>query len=189
MLRLETLPGANFAIVREALSPAECARLRAVAFEGGFAAAPVTTARGPVMRPDIRNNTRFMTDRADLAAELWDKTGPALATWLAGLAVCGFNERLRFYRYVNGQGFAPHLDGHYARPGTEQRSTHTVLFYLSDGYEGGQTVLYRHDVQFRARMGEALVFEHRQLHEGAPVTQGEKVVCRTDLMVDFSRYG
>ena len=31
-------------------------------------------------------------------------------------------------------------------------------------------------------MGQVLIFEHRQLHEGAPVLAGKKYVLRTDVM-------
>jgi hypothetical protein len=37
-------------------------------------------------------------------------------------------------------------------------------------------------LEIKPERGMALVFVHRQLHEGAPVVQGRKYVLRTDVM-------
>lgn len=47
-------------------------------------------------------------------------------------------------------------------------------FYL---YEHGQTIT--------PKQGQILLFEHRQLHEGAPVISGQKYVLRTDVMYHY----
>jgi hypothetical protein len=59
--------------------------------------------------------------------------------------------------------------------------------YLNEGFEGGETKFYGEDRDVptfivRPRQGMALVFAHRQLHEGAPVLAGRKYVLRTDVM-------
>jgi prolyl 4-hydroxylase len=50
--------------------PSQCAALVARIEAIGPEDAPITTARGFVMRPDIRNNTRVMFDDHELAAAL-----------------------------------------------------------------------------------------------------------------------
>ena len=99
----------------------------------------------------------------------------------------GLNERFRFYRYERGERFSWHLDGAYVRSRTE-RSQLTLMVYLSEGFEGGDTrfaeTWFSTDryLAVRPRAGMALFFPHRLLHTGAEVTQGMKYVMRTDIM-------
>src|SRR5689334_19209573 len=73
----------------------------------GPEAAPITTAAGFVMRPDIRNNTRVMFDDVALAAELYRRIAGAVPARLHGRRLAGVNERFRCYRYAPGQRFGP----------------------------------------------------------------------------------
>jgi len=57
----------------------------------------------------------------------------------------------------------------------------TVMLYLSEGYEGGETVMHEDGAVIRARAGDALVFQHCQRHEGRKVHGGEKVAVRCDV--------
>lgn len=65
---------------------------------------------------------------------------------------------------------------------TGQRTT-TVLIYLNDGYQGGETEFPKLDWRYKGKAGDALVFwnttpdgepDARALHAGLPLTQGEK---------------
>ena len=47
--------------------------------------------------------------------------------------------------------------------------------------EGGTTSLHLNE-QIQPKCGRALLFQHRQLHEGREVTSGVKYVPRTDVM-------
>lgn len=184
---MERLVGSDAFVVRGALSWDECDELASLAGADGYVAAPITTLTGFEMRPDIRNNTRFMTDRTDLAASLYGRIHRVLPAEVLALGPIGLNERLRFYRYAPGQYFRPHFDGSFHRPGTMERSLYTVMFYLNDSFEGGETNLLEHDVSYRPQTGDALLFLHHQQHEGAQVTAGVKLVCRTDLMFDWRK--
>jgi prolyl 4-hydroxylase len=156
------------------------------------APAPVTTARGPVMRPDLRNNERVMFDDVDAAAALFARMAPFVPAELRGeprttqtqgptWRAVGLNERFRGYRYRPGQRFAPHFDGCFARSETEQ-SAITVLLYLNDGCGGGATRLLDYGVTVAPKRGMLFLFDHYLLHEGAEVTAGEKHVLRSDVM-------
>ena len=61
------------------------------------------------------------------------------------------------------------------------------MAYLNDGFAGGETKFYRGPLELTVTpvRGQALVFFHRLLHEGAPVERGRKYVLRTDVI----RYG
>lgn len=162
---------------------AECAELIARVERLGPEAAPITTARGFVMRPDIRNNTRVMFDDHALAAELHVRITGAVPPRLAGRRLVGVNERFRCYRYTPGQRFAPHYDGAFERSASE-RSELTFMVYLNDEFTGGKTAFWQFtdDIAIAPRAGSALLFQHRLLHEGCIVETGVKYVLRSDVM-------
>lgn len=144
-------------------------------------AAPITTGRGPVMRPDIRNNERVVIDDPDAAEDLLARVRDHVPEELSGMRLCGANERLRCYRYRPGQRFAPHFDGSFVRSDREL-SLVSYLVYLNDDFVGGETAFPLIGRTIVPVTGMALLFQHRVLHEGAEVTAGTKYVVRTDLM-------
>jgi hypothetical protein len=62
------------------------------------------------------------------------------------------------------------------------RSLVTLVFYLNDGFEGGETDFPELDRRIAPRAGRALLFQHRILHEATEVRSGEKLVLRTDVL-------
>lgn len=167
--------------VEDVLTPAECQAYIEVVDCLGPTVAPITTARGPVMRTDIRNNERVMVDDPDTAAELFRRIEPHVPKTLRGMRPVGANERLRFYRYQPGQRFAPHFDGAFIRNEAEE-SLLTYIIYLNEGFGGGETSFLDESLVIEPRTGRALLFQHMQLHEGCAVTEGVKYVLRTDVM-------
>jgi predicted 2-oxoglutarate/Fe(II)-dependent dioxygenase YbiX len=182
-MRKEELHGSNIFVLHDFLPAAECRRLIAWSEELGYSDAPITTAAGFLMRKDVRDNERVMVEDPAFADALWRLARPQLPEEWFGWKVVGFNERLRFYRYDAGQKFAPHTDGYFQRPNGE-RSHLTFMVYLNDGFRGGATAFHhKHpSLEVGPQCGKALVFYHRQLHEGAPVLEGRKYVLRTDVM-------
>jgi prolyl 4-hydroxylase len=153
------------------------------------AVAPITTAAGPVLDTRVRNNERVIFDDAALAADLFARTRACLPASLDGGTLVGYNERFRGYRYRNRQRFAPHFDGAYYRAATaegREGSQITALFYLNEGFVGGETKLLDYEVVIAPRKGSVLFFEHAMLHEGCAVTDGTKWVLRSDAMYWFA---
>jgi hypothetical protein len=165
--------------VADFLTAAECDAYVQLAESAGFAAAPINTTFGPLLRPDVRNNTRVMIDDVARAEELWRRAADFVPRRLGQWHASGVNERLRFYRYDVGQQFEWHYDGAYERPDGE-RSRLTFMIYLNEGFEGGETSF--ESVNIVPRRGLALFFVHQVLHKGQPVTEGRKYVLRTDVM-------
>ena len=92
-------------------------------------------------------------------------------------------EPLQLLRYRHGAQYRPHMDALSAEP--NQRIL-TVLVYLSDGYEGGETIFPRTGLSFRGKAGDALLFRNTRadgaadplaLHAGLPVTRGVKYLA------------
>jgi prolyl 4-hydroxylase len=168
--------------IPQVLSPEECAELVATAEAHGFEAAPITTPRGFVMAPSVRNNTRVMLDDAPRAQRLWERLSPYMGPHRGAWRVVGLNERLRFYKYEPGQRFKWHYDGAFERS-LDERSHLTLMIYLNEDFVGGQTEFDVGEIlRVRPQTGMALLFHHPVLHQGAPVQQGVKYVLRTDVM-------
>ncbi len=167
--------------VEAVLTPDECQSLIARIEALGPTDAPVTTPRGFAMRPDLRNNTRVMFDDPTLASLLFARVRAAIPDELEGLTPISANERLRCYRYAPGQYFKPHFDGAFVR-GPEERSLLTLMVYLNDPPEGGETCFPDAEVTVRPRAGLALLFDHHLLHESRTLRAGVKYAVRSDVM-------
>ena len=109
----------------------------------------------------------------------------------------------RFMRYTAGQGFRPHHDPVRLlrrHPRTKERGTFcsliTVALYLNaaDEMDGGALSFLRR-VAGKAKgsafesiatvepaVGRAVVFPHKQLHEGGELRGGEKHMCQCDVL-------
>jgi predicted 2-oxoglutarate/Fe(II)-dependent dioxygenase YbiX len=165
-------------------SPAECAALIAALETDGFEAAPVTTARGARMMPELRNNSRVIWDRPELAEEWWGRMG-AHCFELPGWEACGLNPRFRAYRYESGERFALHADGAWRSPEGE-RSFLTLLLYLNEDYVGGETAIEARSggelLRLPIRQGSLALFWHSLRHESQLLVDGRKYVLRTDVM-------
>lgn len=112
-------------------------------------------------------------------------------------------ENLLLGRYHPGGHFMPHIDGS-TIVDLNTRSMYTLLIYLNDVEEGGETFLFSGDQcnitsldqesgtlrgseqarigRVSPRKGSAAFFYHSLLHEGAPVIRGMKYICRADLL-------
>ena len=91
-------------------------------------------------------------------------------------------EPLQVLRYAPGQEYRPHLD---AVPGLANQRVQTVLVYLNDAYDGGET-RFDAGVTVRGRAGGALIFANvdaagrpdpASRHAGLPVRSGVKLVA------------
>jgi prolyl 4-hydroxylase len=92
-------------------------------------------------------------------------------------------EPLQLLRYRPGGEYKAHLD---ALPAEPNQRVLTVLVYLSDDYEGGETSFPKSGLSFRGRAGDALLFRNAgpdgrpdplSLHAGMPVTKGAKYLA------------
>jgi hypothetical protein len=99
-------------------------------------------------------------------------------------------EPMAILHYEPGQQFEPHVDfldpsrpGQAADMNQRGQRVATLLVYLNDDYDGGETEFPRIGYRFKGRTGDALVFanvdasnapDQRTLHAGLPPTRGEK---------------
>jgi prolyl 4-hydroxylase len=185
MSKVHVLDRATWIVtVSDVVTPDECRELIDLTEGAGFESAPVTTSRGFVHMPTLRNNRRVMIDDTERASWLWERIRPHVPQEREGWTVVGLNERFRYYRYEPGQYFRWHADGSFKRSPREQ-SLLTLMVYLNGDLLGGETefdTVGDDPLRVRPETGKALLFEHPVWHQGAPVLDGVKYVLRTDVM-------
>lgn len=145
-----------------------------------FEEAKVNIDGEQVMFKGIRNNDRILFFDDTLAQELWSKIKGFVPAKLGLYQASGLNEMFRIYKYSAGQRFKMHMDGSYEKNEREQ-SFYSFLIYLNDDFEGGETDFRKVEV-VQPQKGTALVFRHKNRHEGKEVLSGVKYVLRTDIM-------
>ena len=167
--------------IANVLAASECAALIGRIEDLGPTAAPISTPRGFVMNPDVRNNGRVIFDDDRLARELFSRIVEQIPATLCYRRAVGANERFRCYRYEPGQYFATHMDGAFVR-NEHERSELTFMVFLNDGFTGGATRFHDFDVEVVPRTGMGLLFQHGLWHEGSELRSGVKYVLRSDVM-------
>lgn len=194
-------------LLHNVLSEQECTQIIDFTEQLGFTDAPLSIGlNSAVMIRDVRDNKRSMwqADQKTLEA-LWQRIGHLLpqrvqfddksrlsGTWEIVDGARGLNERFRFYKYAANEHFQPHYDGCFPRSPDEQ-SHLTLIIYLNEGFDGGQTTFFVGDEETEAvsvdpHRGTALLFFHSghdsPLHEGTPHhSQSQfKFVLRSDVM-------
>jgi prolyl 4-hydroxylase len=92
-------------------------------------------------------------------------------------------EPLQVLRYRPGGEYKPHFD---AIPGFANQRILTMIVWLNEDYEGGETMFMKTGAKLRGRTGDALLFRNAlpdgsrdpdAAHAGLPVTRGEKLIA------------
>jgi prolyl 4-hydroxylase len=177
----ERLSGRPFVSAFRALfSAAECDFLIAEASPWLQPSVVIDPQTGRQLRNPIRSS--------DGMAFGYRQEGPALHALNRRLAaVSGTDvrqgESLQVLRYRPGQEYKPHFD---ALAGESNQRILTVLVYLNDDYQGGETLFLKTGLRFKGRRGDALLFrntgpdgraDEQAQHAGLPVTAGEKIIA------------
>ena len=125
----------------------------------------------------------FFDDPADAEQPLLQRLR---ARWSAAARLpLALAEPTQLTRYAGGESYGLHLDASDGVPRTA-----TLLTYLSDDFDGGETRFVEppQDGQptrgptVTPHVGDVLIFTHPVLHEGNTVTKGRKYVLRTEVM-------
>jgi predicted 2-oxoglutarate/Fe(II)-dependent dioxygenase YbiX len=166
----------------------ECSAVLESVRDGEWLPGTVNRAAGREVDEKLRNNLIAIVRDQEVGAMLWARIAkhvPASMTtaWDGPRRTAtanGLFEPLRVYRYDVGHHFGLHSDQSYTRGAG--RSLLTLLLYLDDDFEGGETEFPDENKTIAPRAGDALWFQHAVLHAGKPVTRGTKHVLRTDVL-------
>ncbi len=176
-----TLSAAPYVSASDAfMTAAECAWLR----EAGEPALRPSLVADPRTGQMVPHPVRS-SDAAMFGVFAEDLVVNALNRRIAALSRTRLDqgEPLQLLRYRPGGEYKPHMD---ALPAEPNQRILTVLVYLSDDYEGGETSFPRTGLSFRGKAGDALLFRNASadgradplaLHAGLPVTRGTKYLA------------
>lgn len=166
------------ALHRGAFTLEECDYLRALA-EPAMKPSRVGDGQGREVLRDVRTS-----EDSTLYWLIEDPAVHALNRRLA--AISGTRpeqaEALLVLRYRPGQEYRPHVDW----DSDENGRVATVLVYLNDDYDGGETLFVRTGLEVKGRTGDALVFHSAapdgrldplSEHAGLPVVRGTKYLA------------
>ena len=165
---------------RGLFTPSECAYLAAAAAPMLEPAVVIDNASGrqvldPVRRAD---SVGFTAPLENLAVHALNRR---LAAASATLVEQG--EPLQVLRYRPGGEYRPHFD---AIPGFANQRVMTMLVWLNEGYEGGETAFPTAGLKLRGLAGDAILFRNTgpdgrrdpaSAHAGLPVSHGEKLIA------------
>jgi hypothetical protein len=173
-------------VVERFMTPAECewviARGRSTLHR---ARVYRSSATPQVAETRTNRETSFTIFQADVALAILRERMSA-----ATRAPPAYFEVTKLLHYEPGQEFALHAD--FIQPGTPELARElqlrgqraaTLLVYLNEEYEGGETDFPRIAFRFKGRLGDALIFSNIDpagapdfdtVHAGLPPTRGEK---------------
>ena len=176
---------------RHFLSRAECDYLKSTAEPGLQPSVVVDPASRQLVPHPIRKS-----DGALFGVYAEDLVVNALNRRMAALSGTRpeQGEPLQILRYRPGGEYKPHLD---ALPAEANQRVLTLLVYLSDDYEGGETHFPKTGLTFRGRTGDALLFRNAgpdgrpdplSLHAGLPVKKGTKYLASRWIRAETFTY-
>lgn len=169
-------------------SHAECAAILDGVRDAEWLPGTVNRAAGREVDTRVRDNLIAIVHDPAVGATLWARITPHLPARMSTawdgprrtVAAHGLFEPLRVYRYEVGHHFGLHSDQSYTRD--DARSLLTLLLYLDEDFDGGETEFPEERQTIAPRAGDALWFQHAVLHAGKHVTRGTKHVLRTDVL-------
>jgi len=176
-------------LLKDVLTDEECAHLIRLGQDKMKPSLTVDAETGEHIQVDSRTSSlTFLVLRADpIVAAIEEKISD-----LVNIPVEN-GEGLQLLRYQIGQEYKPHFDAFDTKtPGGLKAAQKggqrvaTILLYLSDVEEGGETIFPEVNLKVPARKRQGLLFyslyddgtvDPKSLHGGAPVIKGEKWVA------------
>jgi prolyl 4-hydroxylase len=226
-MAVNKLHGDKLITVDNVLSPAKCKELIAMGNKKGWSASPPTGGGHGHNDKELPRTSSFCVLYDDeLANELWKKLRPLIpddltyldddnvylnsktkgAEWVPSYIY----NKMRFYKYEPGQSFPEHHDYKVRRRiVTEndefiEQSFTTVLVYLNDEFEDGETGYWPdetgihcrykkgsddssskqklHQIRITPQTGKAVLQYQDIMHEGIAPRKGDKYILRTDVI-------
>ena len=186
----------DYKIVDNFLTPDKCQELIDLSESMGYVEADISYPEGGRMNKQYRDNSRVLLRDEDLRIFLENLIKPHVPQSLNYIEQGGVVRKLpfiklsgnfRFYKYEPGQKFKKHRDANQLEEGGV--SLITVLIYLNDAEEGGETAIYDYTLPDRllvkVETGRMLMFDHSVAHTGEELKKGTKYVLRTDLIYNI----
>jgi prolyl 4-hydroxylase len=134
-----------------------------------------------------RHNHETFLESSDAAERLMSRLDTDVSQESSiNFRVKAIGKSLECYRYDKGEFIAPHTDAAVEiQPNIW--SEFTLVLYLNEDFEGGETAFPSLGLKIRPRRGEAVLFMQSLPHEGAIVIRGRKYILRTGVATSGSQ--
>lgn len=179
-------PGLQAFILDDILTAKECTMLIDATESVGYEQSHVNVGGKLIVLKNVVDSASCVIDDVNFATEIFHRIYSFVPLYLPDPMepgwegeVCGINPLFRFLRYGAGaEGFTSHRDNStHLMDEHDERSLLTVVIYLNEGYEGGETRFCQHlnvhavheDVLFTTpvKCGTVLLFHHDCIHDVA----------------------
>ena len=146
-------------------------------------AASIPTENGREVDLEFRNNSVRKFYDENLSQKIYRKISHYYGEF-SGKIPRKVGPYFRLYKYQKNQHFEGHQDGSYSLSGIT--SLCTMLIYLNDTFEGGETEFKSsaknsRNTIIKPEEGKLIIFSHELPHRARSVIRGTKFVLRSDL--------
>jgi prolyl 4-hydroxylase len=142
----------------------------------------------PFTNSGIFKNNKYIN--ANLSNYFYQKIENKLKDNNINISILRPNNLIMTGKYTNNQEFGLHTDtGLYYNKETNEKSRYTLLIYLNDNFNGGETEFY--DDNFNSilkiipKKGKALLFDIDMWHKGNQLIHGEKYWIGCEIISNF----
>ena len=142
--------------------------------------------------PNFTDTGKF-TNKKWVDSELAERFWRRLCDFPIGDEMLRVNNLVMAGIYVEGDSFGLHTDtGLFYDAVAREKSRWTLLVYLNDDFEGGETVFYNGETGVEERRvrpvaGRALIFDIDLWHSGMPVVAGQKCWIGCEVIGGFKQ--
>eukprot|EP01080_Neovahlkampfia_damariscottae_P006756 gene6756-10921_t len=206
-VNINTISNNQLWTIEDLIPKEECSELIKYAEEQGFKTITETIKENKLTAEsledyrnlkDVQIRTSYMCEKFDsqFSTKIFNKIKNLFPDELSdGRKKVKCDEVLRILKYKKGDFFRPHLDGSYDERDENMKkilgscyTMYTILIYLNDDYEGGETKFYNilkegNHIKIEKKTGKSTIFNiNSTVHSGTEITSGVKYVLRTGIM-------
>lgn len=187
------MPNYNIQEIPNFLTPEECNKIIELS-NGKLSPSKVYSQNEDLLSNDSRISQQcWLTDDNPIIKSISERVKQVTNT-------VGTQEQLQVVNYPKGGFFSPHYD---ACEGNDSYCTRmngsdgprllTVLFYLNDDFDGGETVFPKINKSVKPEKGKAVIFRNvdengviitQALHGGEPIKSGEKWIANKWIRIN-----
>ena len=191
---LENINDDNYSIIEidNVLSSSECDDLILYADKQSYFKSQVLTSKGSIDSSNRESQQCWLRDNSHIHCNKIS----AGASKITKLPIENMEE-LQIVKYEKGGYFKEHYDPEVRNKSNINDRIYTLIIYLNDDFEGGETYFKKLDINVKPKKGKAVLFKSlksdktllkKSLHQGQKVTSGIKYMCNKWIHIDRFNY-
>ena len=180
---IENIDDNNYSIIEidNYLSSSECDELILYADKQEYFKSQVLSPKGSVDSKTRKSKQLWLTDNSHIYCNKISK----IASQITQLPIENMEE-LQIVKYEKGGYFKAHYDPEVVYKSNINDRIYTIIIYLNDNFEGGETYFKELDIYVKPKKGKAVLFKslnndkkilRKSFHQGQEITSGVKYMC------------